>query len=173
MSSRAEGAQRLVNRHALYSAAAGLVPVPLVDLAATTGIQIKMLKELADNYGVPFQADRGKSIIGALIGGVVPTRLAYGLGGSLIKAVPIIGGLLGMVTAPAFASASTYAIGKVFTSHFESGGTLLDFDPEKMRQHFVTEYEAASKAGVTSTPAPVAEVVAGRVGKAAAAVQPG
>ncbi|MEP7308971.1 MAG: DUF697 domain-containing protein [Acidobacteriota bacterium] len=167
MSSRAEGAQRLVNRHALYSAAAGLVPVPLVDLAATTGIQIKMLKELSEYYGIPFQADRGKSIVGALIGGIVPTRLAYGLGGSLIKALPVVGQLLGMVTAPAFASASTYAIGKVFMSHFDSGGTLLDFDPDKMRQHFVAEYEAATKAGVT-TPPPVAEVVTGRVGKAAA-----
>jgi len=174
MDSRAESAQRLVNRHALYSAAAGLVPVPLVDIAATTGIQIKMLKELADNYGIPFQADRGKSLVGALIGGVLPTRMAYGLGGSLIKAVPVVGGLLGMVTAPAFASASTYAIGKVFMTHFASGGTLLDFDPEAMRQHFVSEYEAASKAGVTTpAPAAAAEVVAGRVGKAVAAAQPG
>lgn len=169
MDSRTEGAQRLVNRHALYSAAAGLVPVPLVDMAATTGIQIKMLKNLADNYGIPFQADRGKSIIGALVGGVLPTRMAYGLSGSLIKAIPVVGGLLGMVTAPAFASASTYAIGKVFMTHFASGGTLLDFDPDKMRQHFVTEYEAAAKAGVT-TPAsmPPLDVAPARAGKAAA-----
>jgi uncharacterized protein (DUF697 family) len=159
MSIRLEGAQRLVNKHALYAAAAGLVPVPLVDLAAITGTQLKMLKELADHYGVPFQADLGKSLVGALVGGVVPTKLAYGMAGSLIKGVPVIGGLLGLFTSPAFASASTYAIGKVFLTHFESGGTFLDFDPEKVRAHFASEYETAHK-NVTATPAPVADEAA-------------
>ena len=37
--------------------------------------------------------------------------------------------------------ATTYAVGKVFIEHFESGGTFLDFDPEKMRDHFQELYE--------------------------------
>jgi membrane protein YqaA with SNARE-associated domain len=32
--------------------------------------------------------------------------------------------------------ATTYAIGSVFAQHFESGGTLLDFDAKKMRSYF-------------------------------------
>jgi uncharacterized protein (DUF697 family) len=154
MTIREEGAQRLVNRHALYSAAAGLVPVPIFDLAAITGVQIKMLKEMADYYGIPFQADLGKSMVSALIGGVVPTKLAYGVAGSMIKGVPVIGQLLSIFTAPAFASASTYAIGRVFITHFESGGTFLDFDPEKVRQHFKAEYESAHASATATAPAP-------------------
>lgn len=165
MSIRAEGAQRLVNRHALYSAAAGLVPVPVFDLAAITAVQIKMLKDMADYYGIPFQSDLGKSLVSALIGGVVPTKLTYGVAGSMIKGVPVIGQLLGIFTAPAFASASTYAVGKVFIAHFEAGGTLLDFDPAKMRQHFKSEYEAAHT-NVTATPA-AAAVAAEKVAAAA------
>lgn len=152
MTIRAEGAQRLVNRHALYSAAAGMVPVPVFDLAAITAVQIKMLKEMADYYGIPFQSDLGKSLVSALIGGIVPTKLTYGVAGSMIKGVPVIGQLLGIFTAPAFASASTYAVGKVFIAHFEAGGTMLDFDPDKMRQHFRAEYDAAHT-NVTATPA--------------------
>jgi uncharacterized protein (DUF697 family) len=147
-----QGALRIVNRHALYSAAAGLVPLPVFDLAAITGVQVKMLKDLADHYHVPYGEDMGKGLISALIGGIVPTRLAWGAAGSFIKGLPVIGSVLGMITSPAFASASTYAVGKVFIQHFESGGTFLDFDPNAVRAHFAREFDAAKQAGVGSTP---------------------
>jgi hypothetical protein len=56
---------------------------------------------------------------------------------------------------PGFSSAATYAIGQVFIKHMESGGTLLDFNVEKMREHFIDEFEA-KKADVTSEPTKVA-----------------
>jgi hypothetical protein len=34
------------------------------------------------------------------------------------------------------ASALTYAIGRVFIHHFELGGTLLNFDADKLRSYF-------------------------------------
>jgi hypothetical protein len=34
-------------------------------------------------------------------------------------------------------------MGRVFSQHFEAGGTLLDFDADKLRSHFKTEFEAA------------------------------
>jgi hypothetical protein len=42
---------------------------------------------------------------------------------------------------PVFAGAATYAIGKVFIQHFEAGGTLLDFEPAKVREHFRQQFE--------------------------------
>jgi hypothetical protein len=51
-----------------------------------------------------------------------------------------------MVSSPAFASASTYAVGKVFIQHFATGGTFLDFDPDKVKAHFAAEVERASEA---------------------------
>ena len=44
------------------------------------------------------------------------------------------------------AGASTWAMGKVFTQHFATGGTLLDFDPDTMREHFKTEMAAHTSA---------------------------
>jgi len=46
---------------------------------------------------------------------------------------------------PLFTGASTYAIGNLFIRHFESGGTLLNMDPQKMREHFKEEFENGKK----------------------------
>src|SRR5262249_9222647 len=109
-------------------------------------------------YKIPFAEDAGKGAVSALLGGIVSTKLAWGAAGSFIKGIPVVGGLLGMFTSPAFSSASTYAVGKVFILHFESGGTLLDFDPDKVREGFKQEVErrmeeapAASKPAATKT----------------------
>jgi uncharacterized protein (DUF697 family) len=152
MSLREEGALRIVKRHALYSAAAGLVPLPVFDLAAISGIQVKMLKELADYYRIPYREDMGKALLTALIGGIVPTKLTWGAAGSFIKGIPLVGPVLGIFTSPAFGSASTYAVGKVFIQHFASGGTFLDFDPEKVRDHFAREYQAAGSSAAAAAP---------------------
>jgi hypothetical protein len=46
---------------------------------------------------------------------------------------------------PTLAGASTYAVGRVFIQHFECGGTILSFDPEKVRAHFEKEFEEGKK----------------------------
>ena len=52
---------------------------------------------------------------------------------------------MGFVSSPAFSGAVTYAIGKVFVQHFEMGGTLLDFNPEKVKKYFREQYEQGMK----------------------------
>src|SRR5258708_12617165 len=60
---RDEQAAKLVDRFSLWSGAAGLIPIPLVDIAAVGGVQLQMLRKLSDIYGVPFTENRGKSTI--------------------------------------------------------------------------------------------------------------
>ena len=43
-------ARKLVERFALWSGVAGLLPVPIVDLAAVAGLQIQMLRRLSQIY---------------------------------------------------------------------------------------------------------------------------
>ena len=69
--------------------------------------------------------------------------LAGGFVGPLLRSLPLIGGPLAALALPATTNAVTYAIGKVFIQHFESGGTFLDFDPEKVRDYFTREYGKA------------------------------
>jgi uncharacterized protein (DUF697 family) len=150
-----QAAQAIVKRYSMWAAGAGVLPVPLIDMAIISGVQLKMVYELAKAYEVPFQETRAKAIIGALMGSVVPLGVASSgiVGGlaSIAKAIPVIGPLAAFTFAPALASASTYAVGRVFTQHFATGGTLLTFDAERMREHFRREYEAARGKSTDST----------------------
>jgi uncharacterized protein (DUF697 family) len=142
---RRQNANRLVRRFAGYTAAAGLVPVPIVDLAAVTGLQVKMLAGLSEIYEVPFSETAGRSYIAALIGGLVPIS-GLSLGAmSLVKGVPLLGTILTMTVVPGFAAASTWAVGRVFTLHFERGGTLLNLDLSKMKEDVKSEYGKAKE----------------------------
>ena len=72
----------------------------------------------------------------ALVGGLLPTTLGFGIIGGLVRRIPVVGQAVSVFTVSACASAATSAVGKVFIQHFESGGTFLDFDPDKVRAYF-------------------------------------
>jgi len=147
---------QVVKKYTWWAAGAGLIPFPAVDMAAVTGVQVKMLKDLADIYKVDFPREKGKVAIGALVGGVAPTQLARGFLGSVIKGVPVLGAAVGGATVPIFAGASTYAVGRVFIQHFASGGTFLDFDPAKVRKYYSEQFERGKKVA-SDAPEPAAE----------------
>ena len=150
LSSREVQSRSLINKYMLGAMAAGVIPAPAFDVAAIAGIQLKMLHSLSKLYDIPFSENSGKSIIASLVGGLGATSLATGTFGTLIKMIPVVGPLAGAVTMPVLAGAATYAVGMVFIQHFEAGGTLLDFDPAKVKKHFQSLYregqQVASKA---------------------------
>ena len=149
-SDRFESANDIVKDYALWAGGFGLLPLPIIDFAAITATQVRMVSELnkhyrrwhRDRYHHRFSHERLRTIIASLIGGSVPVIAGAGVG-SLLKSIPVIGQALGLVTTPVFAWASTVAVGRVFIEHFESGGTLLDFDADKMRHYYYQQYEAA------------------------------
>jgi uncharacterized protein (DUF697 family) len=83
----------------------------------------------------------GKSVIASLTGGVAATGVGKGMLVSLAKGIPFVGPVLGAAAMPAVAGASTYAVGQVFIQHFESGGTFLDFDPDKVKAYFAEQFD--------------------------------
>jgi len=135
-------ALRIVNTYVGWSAGAGLIPIPLVDMAAIAGVQLKMIHALSKFYGIPFSREVAKSVIGALVGGGGSSMLAAPAA-SLVKIVPLVGQIAGILTEPALAAASTYALGRVFTQHFETGGTLLNFDAEALRRYYKEQFTMA------------------------------
>ena len=151
MTNRTAEAERIVNSYIGWSAGAGLIPFPIVDLAAITAVELKMLDSLAKLYEIPFSREAAKSLIGSLLG-AGGTVLVAAPAASLVKFVPFVGSIAGALTEPAIAAAATYALGRVFIQHFESGGTFLDFKPEEVREHFQREFETA-KTTTTTTPA--------------------
>ncbi len=141
---REEQASQLVDRFSVWSGAAGLIPVPLVDLAAVAGVQLQMLRRLSEIYDVPFSENRGKSIIASLAGAIIPASTATTTImtlGSVIKGIPVFGSAIGALTMPVYAACATFVIGKVFMKHFASGGTLLDFNPPDYREFIKSQQE--------------------------------
>lgn len=138
---KTDTANDLVKKWMWWTMGAGLIPVPFVDLAAVSGVQIKMLSDLSHLYDVKFSENKGKSIVSALLGSVVPNSLARGSVGSILKMIPLIGPVMGGLSMSLFSGAATYAIGKSFIQHFESGGTFLDFDPVKVKDYFFAKFE--------------------------------
>ena len=154
--SKEQAAEQIIKNNLLWSAGTGVIPLPLVDAAATAAVQIRMLKQLSDLYGVPFREDRIKNICSALVGGLGAPVVGGTVGLSAIKFVPVIGPIVALLAMPASSAALTYAVGKVFVQHFASGGTFLDFDPKTVREHFAKQYEegklVASKAKTEPSP---------------------
>jgi len=124
-------ARRTITTYTWWSMGAGLLPLPLVDMAAILGVRMRMLYMLSKNYNVPFSRDPGKKIISFLLGAAIPLSLTDTVR-STLKWVPFVGPMIGVMSMPIFTGAKTYAIGKSFIMHFESSGTFLDFDPARV-----------------------------------------
>lgn len=156
MENRFEAGHELVKTYTKWAAGAALVPMPLVDMVAITGLQLKMISDLASHYDTPFRREWVRGSLAALTSSVGSTQLAYGVGASLVKMIPVVGSLGAVLALPALAAATTYAVGQVFLQHFESGGTLLNFDAQAMREHFEREFKAHSEAAAAPAPSTTA-----------------
>jgi uncharacterized protein (DUF697 family) len=137
----AERAEIVIRNHVILSMGISLIPIPILDTAGLTGIQLAMLRKLAKIYHIPFSDHIGKSALMALIGGTGSVPFA-GTVFTAMKAVPVIGTSIAAITMPVTAGAITQAAGRIFHQHFASGGTFLTFDPQKVRTYYYQEYSS-------------------------------
>jgi len=86
---------------------------------------------------VAWSMGEGKAIVTSLTSSTV-ARLGAA---SVVKLIPGIGTILGGITVSSFAGASTYALGEVFKKHFAEGGTILDFDPKRLKNYYNSKFE--------------------------------
>jgi uncharacterized protein (DUF697 family) len=137
-------AERIINEHILWSMGAGLVPVPLLDIAAVSAIQLDMLKQLCTHYEVKYSESEGKVFLSALTGSI-----AAKIGANALKLIPGIGSVIGGISMSIVSGASTYALGQVAINHFEHNGTFTNFDLDAAKRafegHFERGKEVASK----------------------------
>lgn len=114
---------RIVRGHVIWAMGAGLIPIPLFDIAAVTAIQMDALKKLAEEEGIDYSTDGGKRFVTALTGGTFAR-----LGASLVKGIPGVGTVIGGLSMSAMSAASTYAICQVALKHFRSERDFLAVD---------------------------------------------
>ena len=139
-------AEDAIKRHMLAGAAVGVLPFPWIGFASLTAVQLNMLRHLAAIYGVDFSKEIGRSAIAALVGSDLSLSVSLGLA----KLVPGPTAAIGAVSGGLLGAASTYALGKVFVQHFESGNTFLTFDPEKVRAHYEQLFKTGPVEGISS-----------------------
>jgi uncharacterized protein (DUF697 family) len=143
--------------HSAYAAAAAIVTPrvlsPLLSMTSVAGIQLKMLSDIAQVFGLPFSEDRGKALIASLTGSLGTTALATPLVAGILGILPLIGALASQLSYSAVVFGSTYALGKVFQAHFASGGNLLNFDPVRAREFYNTKFREGARMAPSSTQA--------------------
>lgn len=137
-------AERIIQRHMLAAMGVGVIPIPFVDFIGVTGVQLNMLRQLSKLYGVPFSKNTAKTVISSMVGGAVPAYSALPVA-TFVQAIPIVGWTLGAGSMAILSGASTYAVGNVFSRHFEKGGTILDLDTAKVKAGFADLFKKGKK----------------------------
>ena len=135
-SNRVDSANTIIKKHMIWSMGAGFIPIPIADLFAVGAVQLDMIRQLSKVYGIDFKQTEGKAIISALTSSGIAR-----LGARAVKFIPGVGSILGGITMSALSGASTFALGEVFKKHFETGGTFLDFDPERLKKYYNEKFE--------------------------------
>ncbi len=140
-SGRSNHADTIVRNHVIWSMGAGMIPILIADIFAVSALQLDMIRQLCRVYDVDFEETQGKALVTSL----TSSALARIGAGSVIKLIPGIGSFIGGATVSVFAGASTYALGEVFKKHFSTGGTILDFDPDRLRKYYKEKFEKGKK----------------------------
>jgi len=140
MDDRQVNANKIVQNHIVWSMGAGLIPVSIADLFAVSAIQLDMVRQLSKLYDIDFKETEGKAYISALTGSALAR-----LGASAIKILPGVGSVIGGLSMSVLSGASTYALGEVFKKHFETGGTFLDFDVDRLKKFYNEKFEKGKK----------------------------
>jgi len=118
---RRRAAEKIVDRYKVYAALGGLIPMPAINLAGLTAINVRMVKALGDLYDLTFESNQTRSIIMGLIGGSVPTGLGFATA-SVVGLVLPAGAFVGLAASSASAAVMTRGIGLIFIEYFENGG---------------------------------------------------
>ena len=117
---RRQAAQRIIRNATLVSLAAGLEPVPLIDIPILIGTQVRLVLRMAALYGEPIDSaealKHARELVVTMISGLGLRYLAE----QAAKAVPFGGDII----AGAIAGAATWSIGEVALEYYEGGKRL-------------------------------------------------
>ena len=140
-----EASETIIRKHVLISRGVGLIPIPAADMVGITASQLSMIKKLSEKYGIPFKQNLAKSILTSLISSIGVHTLATGSVSQLMRAIPVVGGILSTLAFSGFGGALTYAVGKAFDKHFSGGGSFLDMRVSDLNTYFSSQFEAGKE----------------------------
>ena len=133
-----------VSLYSKIAAGVGLLPGGLLNFAGILAVQVTMVWKIANHFGHTEGKERIRGSILSMIGSLLPGGIGHGAA-AVIAAIPamIASTVVYFVVTPVLAYAMTQAVGNAFIMHFESGGTLLSFDPKAFANYFLSEFKKA------------------------------
>ena len=131
-------ANSLIKEYSFGSSLTGFIPIPFIDTLGLIGVQRIMIYRLSKIYNVTYSKSLAKIWITTLMSGVAQNAVLPVFKG-IVKIIPGFGLITVGTSMAVLGAASTYAVGKIFQQHFEKGGTLENFDPEKATDMFNAE----------------------------------
>ena len=130
---RRSAAQRIIRNSTLVSLAAGMEPIPLVDIPILLGTQVRLVLRIAALYGEKMDTEdamkHARELVVTLVGGLAMRYLAE----EAAKMVPFGGDFV----AGAIAAAGTWSIGQVALEYYEGGKQI---NPNRLRQLYKDFY---------------------------------
>src|SRR5438552_11830453 len=130
---RRAAAQRIIRNATLLSLAAGIEPIPLIDIPILLGIQIRLVLRLAALYGEPLDSANAMKHARELLATMVGSLGLRFLAEQAAKAVPFGGDFV----AGAIAGAATWSIGQVALEYYEGGKQI---NRGRLRELYMTLY---------------------------------
>jgi uncharacterized protein (DUF697 family) len=147
--------QGIINTYTAWAAAGGLLMgLPVAGGAAITAIQIRMLDQLAEQFGQNYSENEARNTLYAVTGGFVTPIVGGALLVAGVSVIPVVGPIAVLLTGPALSAASTRVVGRLFVEHFQKGGQLADLDVAKAKKDYQAglKTEAEKPAGGKHTP---------------------
>ena len=134
---RAAGmASKLVDRFALWSGVAGLIPSRSL-ISPVGGLQIQMVRRLSQIYRRAVFGKPRQGVIASLVGSLIPATSGIGAA-SMLKFVPVIGTVTAALSCRCCRRAPPSPSAKRLSNISRSGGTLLDL----IRRTIVSSFRA-------------------------------
>jgi uncharacterized protein (DUF697 family) len=124
--------------YSVLAASAGAIPIPWLDLLILPGIQMRLIRHLAELYGQPLTGERFAELASALGLGLMVRQA----GRELVKFIPILGSVAGGI----LAGASTFALGKAFCYYYSAVHQGHVPKPEDIRRYYREQLERAERA---------------------------
>lgn len=136
-----ERADTIIRRYALLGTGAGIIPGLPLNIAALTGIQTKMVYDLAKLYRVPADDQMLRLLRNSLVSSF-GSRFVTGTITRLIKAFSPLRLLIGGMSSAAISGMLTAEIGQVYKQHFQAGGQISDLHLSEIQRHIQEQVKA-------------------------------
>jgi len=130
--------ERAITKYTTYAMGGGAIPVPLLDIAATTAIQVAMIKRLCEINGIEYKDEQSTALISAIASSFIGKFAA-----SFVKAIPVIGWIFGIPAQVVASGILTHATGKAFMGYIGANKSI-----KKVRDFNVSEFMSRIKDNV-------------------------